>query len=411
MSENWQNYTLKQATNLITGFPFKSEKFTSLIDDMPLVKGSNLSHLKIDWVTAPRYPMQDLPDEKYKLKCGDIVIAMDRPIVGDRLKYAWISKSDPEAYLVQRMAVLRSKPETDQVFLRYIIGSESFKGYIESITTGANVPHISGGDIHEYKFSLPPLPTQQKIAAILSAYDDLIENNNKRIKLLEELAQITYEEWFVRMKFPNHENTPIDEATGLPVGWERKKLGDVASITMGQSPKSEFYNFTGEGLPFHQGVKDYGDRFIKNTCWSTEGSRLAYSGDILFSVRAPVGRLNISREKIILGRGLCAIRHNKDAQSFCYYMLKNKFFEEDMMGGGAIFNSVTKNDMLGIEVIQPTESLLMNYESIAGRMDAQILNLHEQNIRLKEARDLLLPRLMSGAIDVDSLTIPMETNP
>ncbi len=405
MSENWRSTTVGELCKVKHGWAFKSEYFSNSGNHIVLTPGNfhekgGFKHRgDKDRFYSGKYP------ESYLLEEGDIIVAMTEQGEGLLGSSAIVPASNKYLHN-QRIGLLTdiNYEIVDKFFLYTLLNTVSVRNQIRATATGAKVKHTAPERIYKCKISLPPLPTQQKIAAILSAYDDLIENNNKRIKLLEELAQITFDEWFVRMKFPNHETTPIDKATGLPVGWERKKLREVASITMGQSPKSEFYNFTGEGLPFHQGVKDYGDRFIKNTCWSTEGSRLAYSGDILFSVRAPVGRLNISRKKIILGRGLCAIRHNKDAQSFCYYMLKNKFFEEDMMGGGAIFNSVTKNDMLGIEVIQPAEELLMNYETIAGRMDAQILNLHEQNIRLKEARDLLLPRLMSGAIDVDSLT-------
>lgn len=271
----------------------------------------------------------------------------------------------------------------------------------EIFNGGGAVPTLNRNVLKSFKVDVPPLPIQKKIADILSAYDDLIENNLKRIKLLEELAQITYEEWFVRLRFPGHESTPINPETNLPEGWAKTKLGEMCTLTMGQSPKSEFYNFEGKGLPFHQGVKDYGERFPTNACWCTSGSRYAERGDILFSVRAPVGRLNIALEKMILGRGLAAIRHKDNAQGFLYYLLKKQFFEEDMMGGGAIFNSVTKNDMHRIEVVAPSPSILNDFNQIVEATDRQIEILHCQNVRLREARDILLPRLMTGMIDVE----------
>lgn len=176
----------------------------------------------------------------------------------------------------------------------------------------------------------------------------------------------------------------------------------MCEITMGQSPKSEFYNSEGKGLPFHQGVKDYGDRFPTNTCWSTSGSRCAEHGDVLFSVRAPVGRLNIALEKMILGRGLAALRHNQNAQGFLYCSLKKLFFEEDMIGGGAIFNSVTKNDMHRIDIVEPSSVVLEKFNPLVEAADREIELLHIQNSRLREARDILLPRLMTGKIDVES---------
>lgn len=262
--------------------------------------------------------------------------------------------------------------------------------------------NLSTGILEKLPVYFPVLQTQQKIASILSTYDDLIENNLKRIKLLEEMAQITYEEWFVRLRFPGYESTPINSVTGLPEGWKKTKLGGMCEITMGQSPKSEFYNSEGKGLPFHQGVKDYGGRFPTNTCWSTSGSRCAERRDVLFSVRAPVGRLNIALEKMILGRGLAALRHKQNAQGFLYCSLKKLFFEEDMMGGGAIFNSVTKNDMHRIDIVEPSLVVLEKFNLLVEAMDREIELIHIQNSRLREARDILLPRLMTGVIDVDN---------
>src|SRR4029077_19757019 len=153
---------------------------------------------------------------------------------------------------------------------------------------------------------------------ILSAYDDLIENNLRRIRILEEMARSIYREWFVSFRFPGHENAKrVDSPLGpIPEGWEVKKLGDVCQLTMGQSPKSEFYNKSGEGRPFHQGVTDFGERFPTDRLFCTARGRIAEAGDILFSVRAPVGRMNIADKKIIIGRGLSAIRHIASHQAF-----------------------------------------------------------------------------------------------
>ena len=317
----------------------------------------------------------------------------------------------PEGFrgcLGRRMALIRVNPEIaniDFVF-SYFLGPIWRCEIEKNILSGATVDRIPLTNVPDFNVYLPPLAIQKKIAAILSAYDDLIENNLKRIKLLEEMAQITYEEWFVRLKFPDHETTPIDSATGLPVGWEKSTLGKCCTLVMGQSPKSEFYNYEKEGLPFHQGVKDYGYRFPENTCWSTDGSRIAKAKDILFSVRAPVGRLNIAIEDIILGRGLSAIRHKNGSQSFLFYQLKKKFFQEDMLGGGAIFASVTKEDMLRIELLKPDNRTETEFNQYAASIDLSIENLYRQNQLLKEARDILLPRLMTGMINVEQLVLP-----
>nr|QNO45930.1 hypothetical protein DMJHIOCL_00009 [Methanosarcinales archaeon ANME-2c ERB4] len=216
------------------------------------------------------------------------------------------------------------------------------------------------------------------------------------------MAQALYREWFVKFRFPGHENVEMVESElGLvPVGWGVKKLADACSILMGQSPKSEFYNDTGEGLPFHQGVTDFEDRFPTTRKYCTVLKRVAEAGDILFSVRAPVGRINIANRKIVIGRGLCAIRSLSGNQVFVFQQLKEQFKEEDTMGGGTIFKSVTKKDMNGIRFLVPSEAQITNFEEIVTPIFAELENLTLKNTNLRRTRDLLLPKLISGEVEV-----------
>lgn len=239
---------------------------------------------------------------------------------------------------------------------------------------------------------------QEKITNTLSAYDDLIENNQKQIKLLEEAAQRLYKEWFVDLCFPGHENTEIVD--GVPEGWNEKTLSQVANVIMGQSPKSEFYNSEKKGLPFHQGVGSYGVRFVMDDIYSTSYTRIAEPNSILFSVRAPVGRLNITKNKVVIGRGLAAINQTDGCQSYLYYLLKNKFFKDNIVGNGSIFASVSKDELLNQKFLIPERNLMMQFEKIVSQMDKQIENLDSKNKKLIEARDRLLPKLMSGEVEV-----------
>ena len=253
---------------------------------------------------------------------------------------------------------------------------------------------------------LPDLPreAQDQIASVLVAYDDLIANNERRIALLAEMAEEIYKEWFVRYRFPGHEQRKM--VNGLPEGWKEGKLGDVITINMGQSPKSEFYNNTGDGLPFHQGVKDFGSRFVEHLTYCTSPQKVAQEGDILLSVRAPVGRLNIADQEIIIGRGLGGVRHKKNCQSYCYYLLRAVFHKEDAFGNGAVFNAVSKRDVENIKLCIPDEETIRHYNDLADPFDKEIQLLGKQNKILKQTRDLLLPRLLSGKLSVDSLPLP-----
>lgn len=179
----------------------------------------------------------------------------------------------------------------------------------------------------------------------------------------------------------------------------------MCHLLMGQSPKSEFYNEVGEGLPFHQGVTGFGPRFPTDRVYCTVQKRIAEVGDILFSVRAPVGRINVANKKIVIGRGLSAIRSKNGDQAFVLQQLKDRFQEEDTMGSGTIFNAITKADLLGVQLLKPSRSIVSNFEETAEPISLELANLTMKNQNLYQTRDLLLPKLISGEIDVSELDI------
>jgi type I restriction enzyme S subunit len=288
--------------------------------------------------------------------------------------------------------------EINRDYLLYYLRSPRGNGELLVRKGGASQPKLALERIKTVPVPVPPINIQSRIANILSAYDDLIQNNQKQIKLLEEAAMRLYTEWFVNLRFPGHENTKIVD--GVPEGWSLKKLIDIADITMGQSPKSEYYNDRQQGLPFHQGVTNYGYRFVIVETYSTSYTRIAEAGSILFSVRAPVGRINITKNKIVIGRGLAAINHREGLQSFLFYMLKNRFYKDDLIGNGAIYASITKSALHSQEFLIPSDNLANKFNSVAKSIDQQITNADQQIILLKQARDRLLPRLLSGEIEV-----------
>ncbi len=291
-----------------------------------------------------------------------------------------------------------NKKAANPRFLYYYFRSPQGRGRIRSIVSGTNVKGIRGSDLRRLPVANPPKDVQDEIANILAAYDDLIENNRRRMALLEESARQLYREWFIRLRFPGHEHTRITD--GVPEGWERKTLGELANITMGQSPESKFYNETGEGLPFHQGVADFCDRFVKHRIYCSVQNRIAEAGDILCSVRAPVGRLNITMDKIVIGRGLAGLRSKTGNQSLLFQQLRAHFFKEDLIGAGAIFASVTKKEFEAQILLNPNAPLATAFEEVTSQIDEQLRVLTLQNQKLRAARDLLLPRLMSGEIAV-----------
>ena len=282
-------------------------------------------------------------------------------------------------------------------FLTYHFKHDGFRIAIAGNAVGANIQNLSQGRLSAYIAHIPPIETQRRIADVLSAYDDLIENNRKQIKLLEEAAQRLYKEWFVDLRFPGHEHIRIVD--GVPEGWKKEPLSAIADVTMGQSPKSEFYNHIGEGLPFHQGVGTYGTRFVKNETYTTSYTRIAEAGSILFSVRAPVGRLNLTENRIAIGRGIAALNHKSRFQSFLFYMLKERFFKDNLVGNGSIFASISKDELLKQQFMIPLKDIMEQYDEAARNIDDKISGASKQIELLIYARDCLLPKLMSGEVE------------
>ena len=332
---------------------------------------------------------------RHVLQVGDIVYPRrgelnKRAIISER-ESGWLCGTGCIKISLTNSPVLPS-------FLFYYLKQSQVVKWIENKAVGSTMLNLNTGILRSLEVEYPNYQTQQRIAEILSTYDRFIDNNNRRIALLEESIHLLYKEWFVRSRFPGYESVKV--ADGIPEGWSHKPLEEVCELIMGQSPPSEFYNTSEQGLPFHQGVSNFGNRFVSHEIYCTQLNRIAEAGDILCSVRAPVGRLNITLDKIIIGRGLSAIRNRDGYQSFQYYQLKTHFFQEDIIGNGSIFASVTKKQLSEQLMLVPSIEIVNKFENISKSIDKQITNLYLQTQKLKQARDLLLPRLINGSIAV-----------
>ena len=333
--------------------------------------------------------------KKYIIQKGDIAITVAGS-VGD----TGYANEIVDGYNLTENAVRLTNftEAVDSKFLHYILMQKHYYDYMQLIAGAAAQPKLGIYKIQKIRVVLPKVSIQKRISDILTTYDNLIENNNKRIKLLEQMAENLYKEWFVRFRFPGYEDTEFEN--GIPKGWKIERLSDIADIIMGQSPKSENYNTNCEGLPFHQGVGSYGDFYLIDDIYSTKGNRIAEANSIIFSVRAPVGRINITLNKIILGRGVASINSVKGYNAYLLWMLKNQFQQEDIIGNGSIFTSVTKKELFGFKILMPHDDLIQKFDSIAFGIESEMRKLSLINDNLTKQRDLLLPRLMSGKLEV-----------
>jgi type I restriction enzyme S subunit len=216
------------------------------------------------------------------------------------------------------------------------------------------------------------------------------------------MARRLYEEWFVHFHVPGCEGQPlVDSLIGpIPQGWEAKPLKLLARIEMGQSPPSNTYNLDGSGLPFHQGVAQFGQYFPNDKVYCLAKGRLARAGDILVSVRAPVGRINLALSDMIIGRGLSAVHPIDAVRALVLDGLRHFFREEDSIGHGTIYKAIGRRELERIMLPVPPTAFASTYCTMSNSRWELIRNLSLQNRNLRTQRDLVLPKLVSGEIDV-----------
>lgn len=212
---------------------------------------------------------------------------------------------------------------------------------------------------------------------------------------LEQMAQAIFKSWFVDFEPFGGE---------MPDIWREGTLSEIATITMGQSPDGSSYNEDGIGTVFYQGRAEFGSRFPTRRLFTTQPKRMAAKGDVLMSVRAPVGDLNVAYESCCLGRGLAGIRSNNGCQSFILYTMFALKQQLDMFNGeGTVFGSINKNDMAILPVLIPSDEVLLQFEELVSPMDATIEANYAESCNLQAACDSLLPRIMSGELSVADL--------
>ena len=312
---------------------------------------------------------------------------------------------------------IADEDKSDVRFIKYLF--DLLQARIKKISQGAAQDNLSLEKLRTIKFKVPPLPTQQKIASILSSYDDLIENNLKRIKLLEEKAQQTYEEWFVRMKFPGHENVAIDEESGLPLGWEKVKLGEIIEIS--SSKRIFLSDYVDSGIPFYRGKEiilkskneALNDRlFISPKKFSEIKLKFGSpkKDDLLITAVGTLGYPYLVSKSdgdfYFKDGNLIWFKGNEDISSiYLISIFKNSHFKNHLLNIaiGSSQKALTIKSLKDIVILHPNKTIANDYDKQIDPIFNSIEKLQNQNQLLKEARDILLPRLMSGMIDVEGI--------
>lgn len=280
-------------------------------------------------------------------------------------------------------------------YIYYQLRSPYIGRWLEQISIGATMPSINTGLLSGIEMYLPSLEIQRRIADILSAYDDLIENNRKQIKLLEEAAQRLYKEWFVDLRFPGHVHTKITD--GVPEGWKRRKLVDIAQVQYGYAFDGSLFNSQKIGTPIirirniPQGqTEDY-------TPENVDSQYLVYNGDIIVGMDGEFHINTWAGDTAYLVQRTCRIKAlTSDLNGFLLWAIYEpiKYFEKTVVG--ATVAHLGKKHIDTVEILVPTEKFYLPFKSL---FEARLL-LMNQNRALAEARDRLLPKLMSGEVEV-----------
>ena len=371
-------------------------KLSDVIDFNPkekLSKGSLAKKVSMDKLQPYTKVVSSFDIAKYnggaKFRNGDTIMARITPCL-ENGKTSFVDFLDDKevAFGSTEFIVMRAKEGiTDSQYIYYLATSPEFrKVAIQSMVGSSGRQRVQQGVLNEYEISLPPLEEQKRIAAILSALDDKIEINRKINENLEQQAQAIYQQMFTDNPNPN-----CGEGS----------LSDIADITMGQSPSGSSYNEDGIGTIFFQGRAEFGFRFPSIRLYTTKPKRMAYANDTLMSVRAPVGDLNVAHTDCCIGRGLAAIHSKTNHQSFVLYTMFSLKKQIDVFNGeGTVFGSINRNSLNGMPIFIPTDKTIEEFERIVAPVDAAIRNNYDEICRLQKIRDSLLPKLMSGELDV-----------
>ena len=408
MSE-WKCYKLNEISSLSNGINFDKSAYTSGVKLIGVSDFKNRIHPDYD-------SLQEVDSKVVRsgdyLEKGDIVFVRsngNKELVG---RCMMIERDIPVTYSGFCINLrLKDKKRFEPVFFNYLFRTRQFKKSMTGTAVGANIQNLSQSRLGNCEVNVPGIETQREIATILSRYDSLIENYQKQIKLLEEAEQRLYKEWFVDLHFPGHENTKIVD--GVPEGWEKKNVGEVCDTTSGGTPsrsKTAFY--TGNILWVK--TKELNDEFIFDTeekitddAIRKSSAKLIPSGSILMAMYgATIGKLGIATKELSCNQACCVfLLHEDDILRFYLYnwLLDNRTMLISM-GKGAAQPNLSQDMIKKLEIVIPSLHLLTIFDSKVKSTYKKVYYLSSQIRLLTEARDRLLPKLMSGEIVLEGET-------
>ena len=395
MKSEWKKVKVGDHISFQNGYAFKSKDFITN-GTHKVVKIKELKDGKVKFFDDTATIEYKDQYKDYTINKGDILFALTGDPVSKPNPLSWVGRvsvynHDETSLLNQRVCKAVFDEQIDPYFFYYFFRQfENFYALAAKATGSASQANISTKTIADMDILLPTIEEQRKIANILRNIDNVIDKNNIANSNMFEQAQAIYKNMFI--------DTQEDLTDGI--------LSDIADITMGQSPKGDTYNEDKNGTVFFQGRAEFGFRFPTVRLYTTDPKRMAYKNDVLMSVRAPVGDVNIAHEDCCIGRGLAAIRSKTNHQSFVLYTILSLKNQLNIYNGeGTVFGSINREALNSLSIKIPPQNLIDEFENVVATIDKIILSNHDEICRLQSLRDTLLPKLISGDLDVSEVNI------
>ena len=374
-------------------------------DGIPFVTIANIENNQFDFTNAMFVPKDyyEKLDDKRKPQKDDILYS----VVGS-FGIPVLIKNDKHFVFQRHIAILRPNKSIDARFLYYTMLSRDFYMKADAAAIGAAQRTVSLTALRNIQITVPPIETQHRIANILSAYDDLIENNRKQIKLLEEAAQRLYKEWFVNLRFPGYEHTKITD--GVPEGWKIDLLSNIVKTTSGGTPARSHPEYYINGSTLWVKTQELLDAFILDTeekitdeAITNSSTKLVSKGSILMAMYgATIGKLGIASQDLTCNQACCVFDVSGFKYGgmylFCWLFENRKFLIK--LGKGVAQSNLSQTMIKNLNILIPDMNVLHQFSCIVDSLYSEILANQKRITILSEARDRLLPKLMSGEVEV-----------
>lgn len=395
----WEKVLLGEVTDSCLGKMLDQEKnrgeYQPYLANVDVRWGS----FNLDDLSEMRFEKDE--QERYGLKYGDLVVCEG----GEPGRCAIWKNQIPNMKIQKALHRVRVHDCLDYRYLYYWFLLAGKTGGLEQYFTGATIKHMPGQKLKSVVIDKPPIGIQRSIADVLSSYDDLIENNQKQIKLLEEAAQRLYKEWFVDLRFPGHENTKITD--GVPEGWRMAVLSEIASVNKESISKQYPYDYV-DYIDIGAVSKGQINSVTRLSTKDAPGraKRIAFDGDVLWGMVRPnlksYALVFHPKETSVFSTGFAILHAEKVPFSFLYCHVTQDEFVSYLINctNGAAYPAVKPSHFENAVLLVPTDMVLSKFHSLVGQMFRQAEILEQKNQQAIEARDRLLPKLMSGEIEV-----------